>query len=294
VSIAPSVTPRLRGRVLAELRQAGARTVSLSLDGATAESHDGFRGEPGVYAATWVAARRAVEAGLRLQINTTVTAGNVLELPVILEHVVSLGASLWSVFFLVQTGRGSGLTPLDPEAIGDVLHWLHEVSDRVPLKATEAPQYRRIALQRASVPPEQLDQWFPPGAHRRALRAATGPRPGSDPLLAGPGRRPRSPLDVNAGKGFAFVDHLGRVQPSGFLPLVAGTIRDTPFTELYRTSPLLRALREPDGFGGRCGRCECRTVCGGSRSAAYASTGDPLAEDPSCAYVPAGGGVTVT
>ncbi len=294
VSIAPSVTPRLRAPVLSELRRAGARTVSLSLDGACAESHDGFRGEPGVYAATWVAARRVLDAGLRLQINTTVTAGNVFELPEILDHVVGLGASLWSVFFLVQTGRGSDLAPLDAEATADVLHWLHEVADRVPIKATEAPQFRRLALQRASVPPEQLDERFPPGAHRRALRAATGLRPRSvSSRVVEPGRSPRPPLDVNAGKGFAFVDHLGRVQPSGFLPVVAGSIRETPFTELYRTSPLFRSLRDPDAFGGRCGRCEFRTVCGGSRSSAYAATGDPLAEDPSCAYVPAGGVVPV-
>jgi radical SAM protein with 4Fe4S-binding SPASM domain len=95
-------------------------------------------------------------------------------------------------------------------------------------------------------------------------------------------------MDVNAGRGFVFVDHVGRVQPSGFLPLAVGSVRERPLSDIYRTSPLLRSLRDPGGFGGRCGRCPFRDVCGGSRSHAYAVTGDPLAEDPSCAFEPPG------
>ena len=102
---------------------------------------------------------------------------------------------------------------------------------------------------------------------------------------SGPGR---PPLDVNAGRGFAFVDHLGAVYPSGFLPVSAGSIRRAPFTEIYRKSELLASLRDPTQLGGKCGRCEYREVCGGSRSHAYAVTGDPLAEDPTCAYEPDG------
>ncbi|MEK7424757.1 MAG: SPASM domain-containing protein, partial [Actinomycetota bacterium] len=100
-------------------------------------------------------------------------------------------------------------------------------------------------------------------------------------------RRPRPPLDVNAGRGFAFIDHLGTVFPSGFLPVPVGSVRDASFSAIYRTSPILRELRDPEALRGRCGRCEFRTVCGGSRSHAYATTGDLLAEDPMCAYEPA-------
>lgn len=281
VSISPSVTPRLIPQRLAELRAAGAHAVSLSLDGATAATHDGFRGVPGVYDATLVAAKQVREAGFRLQVNSTVTRGNVGELPALLRTVVQLDASLWSVFFLVPTGRGEQLESLTADEVEEVLHWLHDVGDHVPLKTTEAPHFRRVALQRAAV--DDLDAAFPPGPLRQQLRADTVRLLGS---LHGSRRGARPPLDVNAARGFAFVDHLGAVHPSGFLPFGAGSVRDQAFPHLYRDAPLLRRLRDPDLLGGRCGRCEFREVCGGSRSRAFAVTGDPMAEDPSCAYEP--------
>ncbi|HEY5515455.1 MAG TPA: TIGR04053 family radical SAM/SPASM domain-containing protein [Pengzhenrongella sp.] len=283
VALSPSVTARLTRTVLVELHEAGAKAVSLSLDGATAQTHDAFRGVDGVFAATVDAARTVLDVGFRLQINTTVSRANVHDLPRILQTVVDMGASLWSVFFLVPTGRGALLEPVTATEEEEVLHWLHDVSAHVPIKTTEAPHYRRVAIQRAGV--EALDDAFPVGPLRERLRrdttdlfAGRPPRP----------RVPRAPIDVNAGRGFAFVDHIGVVYPSGFLPAAAGSVREQSFPEIYRGSELLRALRNPDAFGGRCGRCEFRTVCGGSRSRAYAATGDPLAEDPSCRHEPVG------
>ena len=293
MALSPSVTDRLTRPVLQELFDAGAKAVSLSLDGARAESHDAFRGVDGVFDATLDAARTVRDIGLRLQINTTVTRGNVGELPAMLRHVLDLGASMWSVFFLVPTGRGKDLQPLTAAEEEEVLHWLHDVSDLVAIKTTEAPHYRRIAIQRAGVKAagtKALDDVFPVGPLRSHLRGDTAE------LLTGhePRRRhPRPPIDVNSGRGFAFVDHVGMVYPSGFMPTPVGSVRDRPFLEIYRGSEMLRALRDPDGFGGRCGQCEFRTVCGGSRSHAYATTGDPLAEDPSCLYQPAADGSTV-
>jgi MoaA/NifB/PqqE/SkfB family radical SAM enzyme len=284
MALSPSVTARLTRSVLVELRAAGAKAVSLSLDGASPERHDSFRGVEGVFDATVAAARTVREIGLRLQINTTVTRSNVLELPRILQSVLDLGASLWSVFFLVPTGRGKDLEPLTAAEEEEVLHWLHDISALVAIKTTEAPHYRRIAIQRAGV--NALDDVFRVGPLRSQLRHDTAelltghePRP----------RHPRPPIDVNSGRGFAFVDHVGVVYPSGFLPIAGGSGRDQSFPEIYRGSGLLQALRKPDAFGGRCGQCEFRTVCGGSRSHAYATTGDPLAEDPSCLYQPAPG-----
>jgi radical SAM protein len=282
VALSPSVTPRLTPEVLAELREAGAHAVSLSLDGATAETHDGFRGVDGVFDATVRAARWVREAGFRLQINTTVTAATMHDLPGVLERVVSFGAGLWSVFFLVPTGRGEQLRPLGAGEIEEVLHWLHDVGGHVNVKTTEAPHFRRVALQRAAV--DDVDAAFPPGPIRAWLRAETERRLGS---VRGPkplGGRP--PLDVNAGRGFAFVDHIGKVYPSGFLPQPVGSVRERRFSDLYRSADLLKALRDPDRLGGKCGRCEFRAVCGGSRSHAFAVHGDALAEDPSCAYQP--------
>ena len=283
MALSPSVTDRLTREVLVELHEAGAKAISLSLDGASAQTHDSFRGVDGVFAATMDAARMVREVGYRLQINTTVTRSTVHELPEILRTVLELGTTLWSVFFLVPTGRGKLLEPLTAAEEEEVLHWLHDVSALVAIKATEAPHYRRIAIQRAGVDEDSLDDVFPVGPLRAELRHDT------EELLSGhePRRRhPRAPIDVNSGRGFAFVDHVGMVYPSGFLPVSVGSVRDQSFPEIYRDSLLLQALRDPDDFGGRCGQCEFRTVCGGSRSHAYATSGDPLAEDPSCLYQP--------
>jgi MoaA/NifB/PqqE/SkfB family radical SAM enzyme len=264
------------------MRAAGARAVSLSLDGPDAASHDGFRGVDGVFDATIDAAHTGRERGCRLQLNTTVTRSTVDGLPDVLRHVVDMGAFLWSVFFLVTTGRGSQLQPLDAPQTEDVLHWLADVSHHVAVKTTEAPHFRRVVLQRAAA------------AAQGAVPAPRGPlhqrlHEGLDELRAArtlDDRVPRPPIDVNAGRGFAFVDHVGGVYPSGFLPLPAGSVRERSLVEIYREAPLFRALRRPGGFGGRCGSCEFRTVCGGSRSRAYALTGDPLAEDASCVHQP--------
>ncbi|MBE7324518.1 TIGR04053 family radical SAM/SPASM domain-containing protein [Nocardioides sp. Y6] len=276
VALSPSVTPRLTPDVLGELREAGAKAVSLSLDGANAATHDTFRGVPGVYDETLTAARWVREAGFRLQVNTTVTRATVLELPEVLQTVLDLEASLWSVFFLVPTGRGSALQALDARETEDVLHWMHDVSDLVAVKATEAPHYRRIAIERArGIRPVLGD------LHAELTAATAGVRAGR----AGQERRPRPPIDVNSGRGFAFIDHLGDVYPSGFLPMRCGNVTEQSFREIYATSPVLRSLREPAGFHGACGTCEFAEVCGGSRSHAYAVTGDVLASDPSCLRV---------
>ena len=281
ISLSPSVTPRLTRSTLERLRDAGAKAVSLSLDGATAATHDGFRGIDGVYDDTLDAARMVRELGLRLQVNTTVTQGNLSELPAILRQVIALRAGLWSVFFLVPTGRGAALEALDAHETEDVLHWLHDASRLLAIKTTEAPHYRRVALQRRGGPaaPEVVGPLY------RQLRDDI-----ADLLDLGdaPARRAaRPPLDVNAGKGFVFVDPVGAVYPSGFLPVPVGSVRDRPITELYREAPLLRWLRDPDRLAGRCGRCAFRQVCGGSRSRAYAMSGDPLGEDRTCSYQPA-------
>jgi radical SAM protein len=280
VSLSPSVTPRLTAPALAEMKEAGAHVVSLSIDGATAATHDAFRGIDGTFDATLAAAATVREAGLRLQLNSTVTADNVTELPALLDLVVGLDPVLWSVFFLVPTGRGSMLRPLPAAEVEQVLWWLHEIAHIVPVKTTEAPHFRRVAIQRAERP-----EWDGPGgALLEDLRQRTRAHPPRRSSMPG-GVRP--PLDVNAGRGFSFIDHHGSVHPSGFLPVTVGSLHDQPFSTIYRDAPLLQALRDPDALGGTCGVCEYRAVCGGSRSHAYAVTGDPLAADPSCSYEPA-------
>lgn len=284
VSLSPSVTPRLTAARLIELRAAGASAVSLSLDGACPETHDGLRGIEGTFRDTLLAATMVREAGLRLQVNTTVHIGNVDELPDLLAWLVDQDVSLWSVFLLVPTGRGSTMRPLDADRTEDLLHWLHGIGDLLPVKTTEAPHFRRVAVQRAEASRDgaPLDEAFPPGELRQRLTERTGALIG-DRIV--PGRR-RAPLDVNAGRGVAFVDHIGRVYPSGFLPLDVGNVRAVPLSTIYRTSPVLQRLRDVESHTGRCAYCEYRHVCGGSRSRAYAVNGDPYGDDPACAHVP--------
>lgn len=279
VAVSPSVTPKLTHDAIATLHRSGAKAMSLSLDGATAQSHDGFRRVPGVFDATMRAIADARSIGMRLQINTTVTADNVWELPEMLRIVLDSGAGVWSVFFLVPTGRGTRLRPLSGAEEEDVLNWLYDVSGLVAIKTTEAPHYRRVVIQRSA------DHTVPRrgglGRHLHTeVMDLTDQRP--------PERPRRRPINVNSGSGFVFVDHHGDVYPSGFLPEVVGSVRDASIVDIYRNAPLMRALRNPDALGGKCGVCEFREVCGGSRSRAYAATGDALGEDPSCTYQPTG------
>lgn len=281
MSLSPSVTPLLTDQRLASVREAGVKAFSLSLDGATPQTHDAFRGFAGTFDATMEAAKLVRKHGFRFQVNTTITKGNTPELPRILETVMGMEAHMWYLLFLVPMGRGSSLEPLDPAETEDVLHWLHDISDRIAVKVTEAPNYRRVALQRDDA------------------RTAGEPMPATGPLhakltaetleLLGEGgnrRPPRPAIGVNSGNGFAFIDHIGHVYPSGFLPFDCGSIHDTPFSEIYRTAPMMRALRDPNSYEGKCGVCEYNWICGGSRARAYAMTGNPLGSDPTCVWEP--------
>lgn len=287
VSVSPSGTPTLTEANLGRLRQAGAVALSLSLDGSTAAIHDRFRQVEGVYDWTLAGWRAARALGFKVQINTTVGTHNVDDLPDILRIVRELGAMTWSVFFLVPTGRGRQLASLPPETVEDVLHFLYDAAKVLSLKTTEAHHYRRVVIQRQvleqrGIPAHEV---LPLGeTYRRLRRRLQQVAPDVD--LDAPTPMRRTPMDVNAGRGFVFVSHTGVVHPSGFLPIPAGNVRLQPLPTIYRESPLLRALRDPERLGGRCGRCEFRTVCGGSRSRAFGVSGDPLAEEPWCPYQP--------
>ena len=91
---------------------------------------------------------------------------------------------------------------------------------------------------------------------------------------------------TNDGRGVMFVSHTGEICPSGFLPIACGQFPLDSVVRVYQESALFRALRTPDRISGKCGVCEYREVCGGSRARAHGLTGDPLASDPDCAYVP--------
>lgn len=264
VSLTPTATALVTRARMRAAREAGIRRVAFSIDAADPELHDRFRGFGGSFQRTVRGLRDAAAEGLALQVNTTVCALNVEALAALVPALEDWGIVQWSVFFLVPTGRGATLPMISADEHERVLGWLHELAQRAPfdVKATAAPQYRRIAAQRGGARP-------PAGAGFRFADGLDRPVRG-----------------VNDGRGFMFISHVGDVMPSGFLPLSVGNVRTDDPVALYRQAPLFRALRDPGALHGKCGRCEYREVCGGSRARAWATTGDALADDPACPYVP--------
>ncbi len=242
----------------------GIQRISISLDGANAESHDAFRRMPGAFEGALRGIKNATEAGLPFQVNTTITQQNLHELAAIQEMVVSLGAVAHHIFLLVPMGRGKDLAEqgISAEQYEKTLHWFYEQRDKVPLqlKATCAPHYYRILRQRAKSDGRDVSfQTF-----------------GLDAMTRG----------CLGGVGFAFISHVGQVQPCGYLELDCGNIREKAFREIWESSTIFRDLRDFKGYKGKCGRCEYARVCGGCRARAYESTGDYLAPEPLCLYEP--------
>jgi radical SAM protein len=275
VALAPSVTPLLTDERLAQLRGFGVKVASLSLDGASAGTHEGMRGIDGHFAATVDALARLRVHGFVVQVNTVVTADNVEELPSIARIVRDSGAAIWEVFFLVNVGRGTAMNELGPDDNEDVCQFLYDASQYgFVVRTVEGPMFRRVV------------RWREEG-----ITGPTGPL--YERLSAA--RREELGLPTSAsraqtkgtrdGRGIIFVSSTGDVYPAGFLPIVLGNVKDDDIVEVYRDDPLLRRIRSAE-FGGKCGHCDYRALCGGSRSRAYAATGDPLAEDPACSYMP--------
>ena len=275
VSVSPSATPLLTTEAVDELVVAGVDAISLSLDGATAETHDAIRGVPGCFERTLHAGKRAREVGLAFQVNTLVSAETIGEIPRIEPLVRAMGATRWSMFFLVNVGRGTVLNPISPVESEELLGWLAERA-KVPglvITTTEAPHFRRVALAHRDSAAATSNGHAPNG-HAPNGHAPNGPAPNGH----GAGMRD--------GNGVMFIAHDGEVSPSGFLPLSAGNVKMENPIRIYREAPLFVGLRDVDNFHGRCGRCEFRQVCGGSRARAYVASGDPFGEDPLCPYEP--------
>jgi len=258
VALSPSATALLEKADFSEFIDAGIKRISLSLDGATRETHDRFRGVKGTFDRTIKAVQKAHAAGLSVQINTTLTRGNIDEFPEFRDLMFVLKPAMWSVFLVVPTGRAGVEDLPDPQDLERVFEELADLVGKAPLdiKTTEGHHFRRVLMQRG--------------------KGGTASK-----------MRKRSPLGIRDGRGVMFISHTGEVSPSGFLPIDCGNVRERDPAEIYREHPLFVSLRDSDALGGKCGRCEYRKVCGGSRSRAWALTGDPFAEEPLCPYEPA-------
>lgn len=259
-AMTPSATPLVTDQAVHDLRKAGISRLAVSLDGIDAATHDAFRGVDGSYDHTLSIMAAARQADLPMQVNTTVTRRNVGQLDAMAQMLADEKIVLWSVFFLVPVGRGLAeqrITPAEYEQVFERL-WHHAESQPYAIKTTEAPHYRRYVLQRDG-DPQRGDVT---------------------------GRAERAPIGINDGKGVMFISHTGQVFPSGFMPIEAGRYPRQSVVDVYQNSEIFRKLRDPDLLGGKCGACEFRHDCGGSRARAYALTRDPLAAEPDCAYLP--------
>ncbi len=257
VALSPSATEQLIKSDFHAIRASGIERLSLSLDGATRETHDAFRGVKGTFDRTIRAMEMAEEAGISFQINTTLTKGNLAEFPAFRDLMMAWKPAMWSVFILVPTGRAGAADMPDPDDLERVFEDMSDLVGTVPfgIKTTEGHHFRRVLAQRGKGGP----------VGRKGFRA---------------------PLGIRDGRGVMFISHTGIVSPSGFLPIDCGNVRQRDVGEIYREHPMFVSLRDSDALGGKCGRCEFRRICGGSRARAYGLTGDPFAEDPSCSYQP--------
>ncbi len=291
----PAATPLLTRPLVHDLKQAGLDQMALSLDGPSAEVHDTFRNTPGTFGLTIQGARYAKQEGLPLQINTTFSATNFEHFDAMAQLVQDLGVVFWEVFFLVPMGRGREVSQLNAVQYEQLFDKLADFASQVDfiVKITEAPHYRRYLMQDRR---KAGHAGHPGDGHPHAARA-DGPkgrgRPDPTRLPArmtrdfGPGGSiGLAPKGVNSGKGHLFISYCGDICPSGFLPLTCGNIRRDKLADVYRSNKVFRELRSPDLFKGRCGICQFRHICGGSRARAYAMTGDYLAEEPFCDYDP--------
>ena len=262
-NVTPSATPLLTGEAIEGFQAAGVTRMAISLDGPDAASHDDFRGIPGTFERAMFALRHARDIGLDTQLQTTVTRRNMGRLAEMAEIAKEVRTRMWSLFFLIVTGRAAEGDDLAASEYEQVFEFMYELSKTAPfgVKTTEAMHYRRYVAQRI-----------------RAEHGAT-----ENENARGVAWRTAG---VSDGKGFVFVSHQGEIFPSGFLPVTGGNVLRESLTDVYRNSGLFRTLRDTAQREGKCGICEYQKICGGSRSRAYALTGNYLGEDPRCVYQP--------
>jgi radical SAM protein len=264
VSITPAATSQLTNDAITKLKSHGIQAMGLSLDGSSAERHDNIRNVPGTFERTMEAARQCGRIGLPIQVNTLVAEETADDLPAIYELLrTSFPVMRWSLFMLISVGRGKQLNEVSPQEGESIMKWVFDLSPHSPfqIKTTEAPSYRRIAIE--------------------TMRASGMAKPEMKATSVYRG------FQIRDGHGIVFVSNLGEVYPSGFLPLHCGNVRTGSLVDIYRNSEIFRSLHSPDTFHGKCGACEYSHICGGSRARAFAYTGDPLGTDPFCPYEPA-------
>ena len=292
-SVTPSATPLLTPDAIKRMKDNGVTRLAISLDHYIREDHDNFRRVPGSFDLTIRAIEAARDNDIPVQINSTVskrTAADMPKLAALLSKYSNI--VMWSVFFLVPTGRTKTGDMIDGSEVETLFGDLYDISKSVPfnVRTTEAMHYRRYVMQRMLAEQgKTTDELIDPNTG--LIDASTifmGNIARTKPIgvQMQTGAITRAPKGVNEAKGFVFISHIGDVFPSGFLPLKAGNVKKDSLVTLYRESELFQSLRDTKNLKGKCGECEFRELCGGSRSRAWSVTGDVFASDPICTYQP--------
>jgi len=277
------------------MKDAGIARIAISLDGSRAGIHDYFRGIRGTFETSMKILDMAKELEISRQINTTVTTFNMSDLPNLVKICIEKEVALWDVFFVVPTGRAKAEYMPSAQQFEDILSWLYDVGKETPLnvKSSAATHLRRIEYMRdKGVQPEFGELYYELRAKLDEVEDELGIEGNGKPIVAGAYSKSlaadgiRRMMGITDGRGMFFISHIGEVYPSGFLPIVAGNVRETSLKEIYMKSPVFQDLKDPEKLKGKCGKCEFRYICGGSRARAYAMTGDYLAAEPRCIYKP--------
>ena len=269
-SLTPTATALPTKKRLEEVRDAGIRRIALSLDAPHADVHDDFRKVNGSWQRTMDILHRAQEVEISVQVNTTVAKHNIDILEEMVPFIEEVKAVQWSVFFLVPTGRAMIDQMISAEEHERTFNWLYDLSKVAPfdIKATAAQMYRRVAIERKRAEQGDDKPVTFQGAGFQYEDGLNRPKKG-----------------VNDGNGFLFISHTGEIQPSGFLPVTAGMVRDDNIVDVYRNHEIFKNLRDYSKLKGVCRDCEYREVCGGQRGRAYGVTGDYMESDPACVLV---------
>lgn len=241
--------------VAKELRRLGVRGIAVSLDHTESREHNMIRQNPQAFHKALNGMIACREAGILLQVNFTAMPGNLDNIEDMLRLCDELGAGIVLCYQIVSMGRGIHINALSTYTNQVLMEQIARLQSKTfsIVEPVAAPQYWAFLLSRNSHN-GRFKEWL----SRYLLHGCT------------------------AGWGLVYIKPNGEVWPCPFVPISGGNMRDRPFSEIWRKAQIFDDLRHRDRLKGMCGKCRHRFICGGCRGKAYASTGDPLGEDPSC------------
>jgi len=273
VGISPSATNLLNYKSIEKLKESGVDIIHISLDGSTAEIHDKFRGFTGSFKKTLEIIKYINNLNIPLQIGTTISKRNMHNLADIKNILLKFNIHIWSLFFLVPTGRALAKEMISASEHESILEWIFKISQNIKflIRTTAAQNYRRVFISNIT------EKMYSP-QNKKILYEGKGYSFNliNDKIHKG----------VNDGHGFCFIDHIGNVYPSGFLQIPADNVKNNNIKHIYRNSNLFIKLRSKNLLKGKCGICNFKYVCGGSRARAYSLHSDILESDFNCIFLP--------